>query len=522
MSTQTRRNDPLNLPQGLPFDREGRGLEYVGPSMRGHVYREASGNRYFRLLPIEDVRDLSKRLEIDKRRDQPCRQGLAPIEETGEVPVRGSLFFFVTYRANGRSLSGLLTDADPQSRLFLMSKVMGALNNWWETNGDANFPMPADIVFNQQWPVLLALPSLGLWPRFETLVAEPSRVPFLAPELVRGSRQLIRDRTLDLFACGVMMLQCLFAWKEPDDPFLMLRKAASGTLFEPEGLLQRMPIWIDRVDLYPEVVRMVRTALDPDPRTRADANPAQLSEKLRLLADRLDPLAVAEDLRGRKQYQKAVDFIGDVCLGESRFDLLLLAGKIAMENLQEPLNALEWFERAIQAAPAGNLEAQRLQLSVLLQTPPRRDTAGASKSLVDTQSKMHAMALRNFQSLPVRERDTLFMAVTSFFMKAGQFIQAQEVLHPYLYHPGTSGAPPTYMWWEFPRTLLYAEAMIGEIPAHPEKFDAARTFLDGIKKALSTVARYPASDPRRLDPSLIEVYGNTILRLEKMMAAVKK
>ena len=201
------------MPSALTIGPSDARLEYVGPSMWGYVYREVSGSRYYRILPIEDVVALSKRLEIDVRKDWGSSKGLAPIVETGDVTVQGNLFFYAAYKTDGRNLSHLLSDADPQSRLFLLSKVMSALPTWWESNGAMNCLMPTDIVFNQQWPMLLALPSLGLWPRFETLIAEPSRIPFLAPELVRGNRQLIRDRNIDLYGCGVMMLQCIFSWE---------------------------------------------------------------------------------------------------------------------------------------------------------------------------------------------------------------------------------------------------------------------------------------------------------------------
>ena len=121
------------------------------------------------------------------------------------------------------------------------------------------------------------------------------------------------------------------------------------------------------------------------------------------------------------------------------------------------------------------------------------------------------------------------MDVTSYFLTRKQFVHAQQVLHPFLYYTDTaaknrtaSGVQPTFMWWEFPRTLLYAEALIGEIQASPGKFEAARAFLDGIKNALSTIARYPATDPRRLEPDTIERYGSRILQLEKMLAEIRK
>ncbi len=338
---------------------------------------------------------------------------------------------------------------------------------------------------------------------------------------------MIRDRNLDIYVCGVMMMQCLFSWSATEDPFLLIQKGASSTLFEPEGLTKRMPIWIDRVDLYPEVVHMVRTALDPDPRIRADADPAQAAVKLRDLADRLDPRAVVEDLRAKKRFQKAIDFIGDVCLGESRFDLLLLAGRIAKEDLQDAVAGLEWLERAVQSAPAGNIESHRLQLAILLNWTGPDHTDAPSKIQMDSPAKMIAMAWRDYHALPTTDRDRLFMEVTSYFIKKGQFVNAQQVLHPYLYYSSSaSGDPsrgqPTFMWWEFPRTLLYSEALIGEIPESPGKFEAARAFLDGIKNALSTVARYPVTDPRRVEPAVIERFGSRILQLEKMLTDCRR
>ena len=62
-------------------------------------------------------------------------------------------------------------------------------------------------------------------------------------------------------------------------PFSSLQRGASSTLFDPERLTRRMPIWIDRVDMYPEVVQLVRAALDPDPRIRAGVDAVQAAER---------------------------------------------------------------------------------------------------------------------------------------------------------------------------------------------------------------------------------------------------
>ncbi|MBN1894612.1 hypothetical protein JW906_08955 [bacterium] len=537
MFTPTQKSNALPQTFTLKTKKESVQLEAVGPSMWGDVYREKSGNRYFRLLPIDDVPTLAKRKEIDDRRGKPRQEGLAPVVETGQESVGSDIFFFVAYEIRGRNLFELLLNADPQNRLFLMSRVLKALPNWWSNNGDVNFPMPTDIVFYQNWPFLLGLPSLGFWPRFETLIAEPARILFLAPEIVRGNRHLIRDRNIDIYLCAVTALQCLFTVNTGTDTFALLRKAAASTLFEKEHLTSRMPLWMDNVDVFPDILQMIRAALNPDPRIRAGVHLNEMAAKFEALAAYLDPLVVAEDLRSKKKFQKAVDFIEDVCLSESRYDLLMLGARIALEDLKHPLVAVELLERAIPSAPRGNIMAQRLQLAILLKHAMPTSPPLSSKSVQDVGDKLDALTWRDFQALPRGEQDLLYMETAAHFVKRGKFVHAQQILHPHLFYTETDNAgsplpqagdaapsagPGNFMWWEFQRTLLYAEALIGESWSQPAKSGEARKFLDGIKKALSTVADYPPGDPRRIDAAAVGQYGGRILQLEKMLAAKRK
>ena len=220
--------------------------EFVGPSLWGYVYKSKEGHHYHRLIPFDDVPTFAQRVAIADSSNGPQRPLIARISDTNDVRIGSDLYYSVTYEVfNESSLSEVLKGPDPRTRLWCVAKVLEALPSWWSGNGEGLPLLPADVVFNGQWPYLLALPPMGLWPRFSTLISEPLRVSYLAPEILRNHRLLVEQRAIDVYACGAMALQSLYSTDTTVSPETLLRQAATATLYERDRLVRRVPPWMD-------------------------------------------------------------------------------------------------------------------------------------------------------------------------------------------------------------------------------------------------------------------------------------
>jgi tetratricopeptide (TPR) repeat protein len=479
----------------------------IGPSLRGHVYKAKHGHRYFRLLPLEDV-SLAQHHAIAQRIGLPFQARIAPMLETGNMQLEGADYVYVSYQAStGQlSLAEILRDADHRTRIAHVAEAIKTLPEWWQKVGEALLLLPADIVYHDQWPDLLALPPLGWWPRISSLLDEPARVAQLAPELIRGSHLLVSQRTIDIFAIGALGLHSLASFGVDAPAPVVLRHAASATLYDPSRSTSRVPGWVESFEEYRNARDGLRAAIDPDPRVRAEVRPTELAQLLTQLADSMDPLAAAHDLREQHRYSDALSLIETAAIHEVDPELLLLGARITASDLGQPIPALEWYERAIGLAP-DRPDAYFEQMQILLHPAV---VAGLASGEPDEAlgDRLDAMLWRDLGILPDEMRKMIIERVAWFFIERGKPQYAQHVLAPYLWQEND------FQWWEISLSLAYGEAL-----ARAGRGAEAMGFLDGVRQSLMRVRSFPPDDPRFLDPDVGDEYEE---RLNALVSAIRR
>lgn len=328
---------------------------------------------------------------------------------------------------------------------------------------------------------------------------------YIAPEIIRGNNQLVRDRNLDLYACGMAALFALFQVNRGQSPWQLLELAAAGTLFRKDRVASRLPFWMDRVDHYSETCRQVSAALDPDPRQRGAVDPVLLAETIDLLADYTDPLKTVRELRQKKAGEQALQFIEDVCLRENYWELLAAAAEIAGQDLNRAVEGIDFYERAIQLRPHDR-ELMAAQLSLLLDNVPAVFIQALKDRAVGAGDRLDRMAWRDFHVLPETEQKRLARGAATYFMRRKKFTPAAEIIYRHLFDGDI------FMWWEVDLALLYVHALAGL-----RKYGDAEKFLNGTRKSLSRLRAFPPGDPRALPEREIAALGGRIVELDRLL-----
>ena len=196
--------------------------------------------------------------------------------------------------------------------------------------------VPADVVFNGQWPYLLRRPPLGTWPRLPTLLSDPVRITYLAPEILRSQGLLVEQRAIDVYACGAMALQALYSTDAAVSAERLLHQAATSTLYERDRLGIRIPPWMERVEHMRTTQQALFRAVDPDPRVRRTVDPVDVARRLLVLIEYFDPMKAAQEYRERGQLDQAISFASAVSQTENNDDLVMTAARIAAADLAGP------------------------------------------------------------------------------------------------------------------------------------------------------------------------------------------
>jgi hypothetical protein len=426
----------------------------VGPSLRGSVYRSRVRPFFYRLWPIAET-PLDLRHEMAEWVRQPRRAGLAPVLEA--VQDYGEGVFFLRYEAGPqRSLAEALGDPDPGVRLAHVARVMGALPTWWKTLGQGLLPMPADILLSHDGaPSLLPMPN-RLLPTADAVFGEPVRGLYLAPEIVRGL-QGSPSESSDLYALGVVLLGCFYeipAARAEES----LWRTANGTVFDSTRLVAKLPFWLEGLMATHKAIGACRHLVEWSAEARSRTNPADLSRDLLQWSQRMEAVRAVTDLRVSGHPREALSLLKDILLEHDSFDLLLLAGRIAAEDLGHQLEAVDFFEKAMEREP-GRPEPYQEQLRAIM--PLVTDgIPGELLVLLGGQgtavAKLDALLERDFRRLPAERQAEHEEGMALYLLSRGQFQDAVRFIHPRLFQGST------WAWWKLGMNLSFAEALTGQ------------------------------------------------------------
>jgi hypothetical protein len=486
-------------------------IRLVGPAMHGWIYRSCTRPAYYRLLPVE--------LVLFKDRDHIKKKWQGKLMHQNVAVIKDSWaddrFFYVCYDARGlgHTLLEALANPDPCARLNHAARALRALPSWWTILSSPLFLMPSEITYtNDCSPVLLALPS---WPRpnIGAVFAEPQRGMYLAPELV-CARDGTSGERLDLYALGVSLLQCVYRIPPADEAGAILFRAASGTAFARSKLESSLPFWLEEFDVTRRAISIINRMVSPDPAARSVVDPESLAGHLEQFSKRMDPVAAAIEMRDQGRPRDAFALLENVLLMQESYDLLVVAGELAGEFLNRPLEAVEFFERAIARKPQ-YLEAYKGQFKVIARArdlPPLRDLI-----------KKNSVAARDMDSKIERDFQTLHAYFQSAHVSNGSGQEAEEKMARYwIWRQMVDSAldfiyprlfdGEIYLWWKFGLNLIYADALI----LRDRLEDAEQQLLiikHGLQKARSngTVPDYE-----------IQQHGEALADLEVKLLELKR
>jgi hypothetical protein len=460
---------------------------------------------------MADVPRLDQRRGISDRQTLARIPTVAPIVGTSEPRICEQSCFDVCFEAPGTlTLKDILADDDHAKRLRHVAAVLRQLPGWWARFGAGFVPMPADIVFENEQPFLMGIPSLGWWPRFESLIESNARLSFLAPEIVRGNSHLVLERNLDIYACGMAALFSLYHVPMPGSPWELLEQAAANLISEGQLMISRLPFWMERAKPHEQACRLIRAALSPDPRLRGEVDTIRIAEALERLAQYVDPTRIVRDLRASGAAEPALHMVTDICLHENRQDILILGAEIAGQDLGRPIEAIEFYERALGRGP-GPTGLMSAQLKLLLENVPTVFIESLLGKDAGVGNRLDGIAWRDFHALPMAEKRHYADGAGVYFLVRRKYHQAATILYAHIYDEST------FLWWEIERSLLYVAALLGL-----GEVDGAGTFLDGVRQSLTRLHAFPPQDPRHLSADKVGAFGSRIVALDAELQTRRK
>jgi len=484
-------------------------LAYVGPSMQGWIYRSVSTHACFRLIPIRGSNDAQesqaggappcfddapweRRHEIRAWIGTPRQRGVAPIVAAEPCTIEGHQYFYVHYEVDGAiNLCDQLHKADRRASLLLAITALKALPGWWEQLYPGLFPMPADIVLPHTEAWLLALPMRRrpALPDWSTVLTEPLRAHYLAPDVLSG-RQALQGDLLDRYALGMALWPCFFKLPERGgvSPVQVagniLSRAVNRSALALERQKSDLPFWMQRVDASKTAIAEVRLLLGSAP---ADGEPMpplrQSAERLARCLHDMDPVNAVQWLLHTDRKQEAFDLLQDILLEDDSYEHLFLAGEIAGGFLARHLEAGELYEKAIERAPE-RTKAYESQLISLIQGREDLEKALAKAgSRGDTEMasvfrQLDERILRDIEKLPRHGRERHEAAVARHLLKRGRALDAAN----FIYKPLIEGQPG--VWWKFDLACVYIDCWmsLGEWDKAHQQFVYTRWKLEEAKQ----------------------------------------
>ena len=473
----------------------------IGIAMWGWVYKAVDAPYMARLLPIEDVREKEKRAKITDCINRPRQPQVVPIVDTQQIKLDGHFYFYIGYEFDpDGTWEELIENEDPILRLQYAAKVLQAIPFWWNLGHAGNIPMTRDIVLLDGTPFLLPLP-LQDWPRLESLFIEPERIRFLAPELICSFASLVRDRNISLYAICVCILRCFYNFDDIADAGGLLARAASGNIFTKTNLKSRIPFWMEKVDQVHALRDRLLQAVHPDPRIRSVIDPGQMAAMLEANGRYLNPEMVIDTLRRSGRSQDAINLLQDILIEHYTYDFLLKGAQIAWTDLAKVIEAISFYDQAISVKP-DNREAYKEQLELILNNTIDVVISFFSNDINAQDSvleKLDQLVFRDFSHLPDEDQKVLLNEVGQYFLTRQHYDKISQLVYAHLFD-----AEGHFLWWEFSRTLLYAEALVG-MGRNVE----ARPFVAAIKEKLIWVRK-----EQRMPETEIQQYGATLAQLE--------
>lgn len=485
-----------------------RSVIMVGPSLWGYIYREKTEGYFYRIIPVEDVQEVEKRYEIAELRNAPMKPQIAPISEA-ELEAQyidNKIYFYIQYKMPSASTwIDIMAYESMDYQLLCLSRIISAIPKWLLDTRKNLIPLPSDIVFVDRTPFLLKLPSIGR-PRIKSLFTEPSRIIYLAPELIRGKSLDVSDESVTNYAIGIQAIHCLYHWQDGDTAEMRLTKSANGTLLTLDQLQLRLSKEALNVPEINILIKSIQSLVSSDLRIRSAVNPPQLSKMIEQSALYLNPEYAVDEYIKRKEYNQAYQLLKKMLADHPTFSLYLLAAKLAGSHLKLISEALDSYEHALEMKKnAVEVFLLRIEfiISHLNTLMGKQKVVGSSIDL----KRIDKFIENDFTHLPFKMQQKHVNKLAEYFIFRKMFDEADRILTLHFYDQDK-----TLLWWEFERWDLLIQALIGK-----KDYGRAKEAVQSLKKNLQLASRKP-----QIPKSQITKYGPCVAEHELRLHELTK
>lgn len=494
----------------------------VGSSMRGWVYRSTQGSIWYRLIPVEEA-PLAWRHAL-RRPPVVGDESIVRAERDWHQTVDGTPRLVIAYRAEGQSVAECLDDSDPGARLRGVVACLRALPTWWKSVGSPLWTLPADVILTaSQSARLLWMPS-GQLPDTRSVFADPQRAIFLPPEVMRSATDISWDvktwEAVDRYASGVVLVACYYQLPAELDAERAMWHAATGSAVARLPARADLPFWLERFGDHRNTVALIRRLTSTSLSSRLNVDLPALAGRMERMLELLDPRAAVAWLRDRTQPREALVLVQDLLASMARasafdpvvhYDLLCLAGDICARYLRQPLDAIDYYERAVML-DARRPEAYREQLRIVAGARLQIALASLIESSSTVATDADVKLWRDYRYCAgertwhgeTEEEELDDGMVARYLLWRRQFVVARDFIFPRL--TDKSG---TYIWWDFGLGLAYVEAFLGLETGDGTNLARAAEQLQQIKNGLLVAEGNAAIDPAR-----VHHYGGEVADLE--------
>jgi len=469
----------------------------VGPGLVGYIYRSESGPNWYRVLSRNEA-PIQVRHFFASLRGRAAAPGFAAVSAAEQAYDGG--FFYVAYPvAQGVPLCGPpLRNAADHVRIAARLCSMPEIWRRGEASGQV-FTTAEIVLANGENPVLL--PSVSFQPAINigALLSCPERALAIPPELLRGSASTSESR--ENYAVGSALMSMLFKQTNTEPSDLLLR-VANGTLFDAARRTTRLERWVDRLDGCRDLYLTIESLVLPDAGLRSAVQLSHCAAKFETIGGGLVPLQAVRMLRDAKRPTDALALAQDILLEQENPDVMCEAGCIVGDDLNRPLEAVDYFERAILACPH-KAEYYMLQLKAIekLMTGRMALIVRLLRTMDIGTARLEGRAVRDFHAMPKNLQGEHVEGVAGILLGLERFEAAEHFVWPHLME-GTQ-----YQWWKLPLVLRYIEAKVGR-----ELDDEAEALIAHLKSRLALARQNGTIDRLELDRA-----GQRLLSLERIV-----
>lgn len=477
---------------------------FVGPALWGSIYRSSSLPFCYRLIPLDYIHSLEKIKIIQDQIQVPRQKYIAPITDTFQIQINDQEYFCVQYdTAPYTSYTEIIKDSDPEKAFRYGIKIVEKLPYWWEKIGNGIIPYPSEFLFIDATPVYLKFPVMGL-PPVNALFDFPERCLYLAPEIFSKTDKIINKSfgILDIYAVCSTLMQCFFSIDTNISSQEFMKNIVSGNVWSTKNLINRLPEWSSRIVKIRSLIKLLFEITSSDLSVRSKTEVINLVIDVEEVLPYFKPEKYIEELLQEKKPDVAYDFLNDIISETNNPQYILKAAQIAEEDLKLWTEAIELYEKAIQISPSE--KAYLKQLLILLE----KYTEYIIKEIYDREKtkkidgifdEIDKRIIRNFNLLSAKNKKENLNKTAKFIIQGKKYKEAAQMIHPFLFDKDK-----TFLWWEFDKTLLYAETLIGM-----KRYEEASGFLKDIQQKLIKV-----KNENRLSEELIQQYGRDYTKLQ--------